>query len=151
MSINKKEILLYGALTKHQKGGTGSTLAAYVQSVCKEFGDNYSVMAYSGYSRYSGWTRDASIKENGIWITIKKTTNTAFDESAIKNYMDVEFGWAKIDDITKFKQSAHTKINAKFGGSWAVDVITNPKDYSAKLYGAVWIKDGVYCQIFRCS
>eukprot|EP00486_Rosalina_sp_Unknown_P000720 CAMPEP_0201569802 /NCGR_PEP_ID=MMETSP0190_2-20130828/11704_1 /ASSEMBLY_ACC=CAM_ASM_000263 /TAXON_ID=37353 /ORGANISM="Rosalina sp." /LENGTH=150 /DNA_ID=CAMNT_0047992567 /DNA_START=23 /DNA_END=475 /DNA_ORIENTATION=+ len=149
MSINKNEILLYGALTKHQKGGTGSTLAAYVQAVGKEFGENYSVMTYTGYGRYNGWTNDAYIKEGDRWITIKKTTNTAFDEYAIKQYMDIEFGWAKIDDISKFQQSVYAKINAKFSGSWAVDVITNPKQYSAKIYGAVWIKDGVHCQIFR--
>jgi hypothetical protein len=131
-------------ITEHRQGLINSAL----DKLC---GGRWNVITYSTYTSEAGYTDSNFHWRNKEWVYAEQTTSTDYNGSDIKSFMDTEFGCAKIRDINIVQQSAYTKINNKFPGTWRVHVAQLQNSYSGSTFGTMWESDGFSFFIYRVT
>jgi hypothetical protein len=151
---NKRQIVIRGVLEElEEKTDYQSNKAALISKALKEIFDEYwSIIVYDNCAEHKGYGTYFSYN-NKLQIFGVSTSNINYDGNQIIQFMNEEFGWAKIADISSLQIAAEKKINAKFGRQWKVQILkTRNNSYPYYyIFGQVWQHDGYYFYILRES
>ena len=120
-------------------GNEASLIGQALEKLC---GGSWNVITYPSCESEIGYTSSYLNWRGKQWVYAEQTTNTSYNANRIISFMKMEFGWAKIKDMTMVQQSAYTKINRKFEGTWRVHVAKLEHGYSWSFHGTVWESDG---------
>ena len=146
------EIVIRGVLDKIEDENITDNKARLISDALKKLcGGVWNVIIYPTFEKERGNTYSCLHWRSKRWIYAEQTTNTSYDDSEIITFMNTEFGWATIKDIDTVQQSAYSKINNKFPGTWRVHVAQLKNEYFYSLYGTAWQSDGFTLFIYRIA
>ena len=144
------KIVIRGVLDQIEDNSMTENKAELIQkALCRLRGGDWSVIVYPSCEASAGCTLSSFHWRSKQWVYAQRTTDTYFNASDIKSFMNTEFGWATISDITAVQQSVNTKINDRFPGKWEVHVAKLNNGYSWKMYGTDWVRNEYTFFIYR--
>lgn len=146
------KIVIRGVLDKiDDENLTDDNATCIKQALDRLCGGTWNVILYPNCEVSTGSTSSCFYWRGKQWVYAEQTTNTSFNASEIKSFMDTEFGWSPIRDIQMVQQAANTKISNKFQGEWRVHVAQLKNGYSCSCCGIVWKADGYTFFIYRLA
>jgi hypothetical protein len=144
------KLIIRGALDKIEDEKLTENKATVIRNALEAIrGGHWNVITYPTFESETGYRFSYLHWHGKQWVYAEKTTSTDYNEDEIKTFMDIEFGWAVIKDIHAVQQSAYTKINNKFPGTWRVHVARLKDGYSSDLSGTVWTNGEYTFFIYR--
>jgi hypothetical protein len=146
------KIVIRGVLDKIEDENISENKAPLISSALNKLcGGVWNVITYTTYTSEAGYTDSNFHWRNKEWVYAEQTTSIDHNASNIKAFMDTEFGWATIKDINAVQQSAYTKINNKFPGTWRVHVVQLQNGGFYSICGTDWQSDSFTFYIYRVA